>query len=465
MGPDHCVPEVCLPEKFEQMEQEVESMDLTTWWTQFEDPLLDTLIEDALTCNFDLRIALHRIEEVRAFYKIERSNLYPQIQGNMVAIRFRRSETLTVDPITAAGTPTEVIPADIGVGPLIQEFFQLGFDASWELDFWGKNRRKAQAGYAEFEASQEEALFTQITLISDVAQSYIDIRSLQQQIRAIRAQVERQDEIVALADSRYRAGLTSEVDVVRARAQFNAAKASLPPFEEGLQQTIHGLAILLGCPPEKFGEQFGEIGPIPHAFGRIPENLPSQLLCRRPDIRRAERELAAATARIGIAKAELLPNFSLVGNFGTQTGIAKNLFVWPSRFWTIGPSMTWNLFTGGKLLAQIEVTNERQKQAILQYEKTVTTSLQEVEDRLVAYFKEQDRLESLEERFSANSLRRDLALEQYVAGLTSLDNVLDAERDLFLAQEAMLASQGTLMINLVGLYKALGGGWQCLESL
>lgn len=459
LGPDYEPIAVCVPTEYEEIPEKTEEIDLTAWWKQFDDSLLSEYIDEALCYNFDLAIAMRKIEEVRALYRIDRSLLYPQIQGNLVAARSRRSETLGSDIIENSSSSAEILPTDFS-GPLVQYFFQLGVDASWELDFFGKNRRIEEAAYRDFEASQDSALDVQIILVADVAQSYIDIRSLQQQIETKKQQIERQKELLELAMSRYAAGLTSYREVTLARAELDTEEGALPPLEEELKQTIHGLAILLGQTPEKFciGEGF-----IPKAKGIIPTNLPSDLLLRRPDIRQAEREVAAATARIGVAKAELFPSFSLLSSFGTQSNKLDQLFMWPSRFWTIGPSMVWNLFTGGRLLAQIEVTNERQKQAILAYEKSVNNALRDVEDRLVGYFKEGERLESFEERLDSTSLLRDLTFDQYKAGLISIDDVLNAEKDFFVAQQEMIQSEGTLMVQLVGLYKALGGGWSCCD--
>lgn len=458
-GPDHEAPVVCMPDTYKQGPEECEEVDLSTWWEQFEDPLLNAFVTDALACNYDLRIALQRIEEVRGLYRIDRSLLYPQIQGNFVALRTRGSETLTADVAAISDTPAEVVASDFGTGSgMIQNFYQMGLDASWEIDIWGKNRKFAQAAFHEFEASQEEALAVQISLISDVATSYVDIRTLQQQILAKKEQIERQEELLELAETRYQAGLASHVDATQAKARLEFIRSTLPPLEEQLEQTIHGLAVFLGRPPECLEI---EVGSIPIAVGRIPCDLPSTLLCRRPDIRQVERELAAATARIGVAIAELFPSFSLTGNFGVQSTFWDKLFIWPSRFWTIGPNMVWNLFTGGRLLGQIQVANERQKQAILAYEKAVITALQDVENSLIGFYKEEERLEAQEERLEANSLLRDYALDQYLAGLVSFDDVLDAERDLYIVQQVMIESSGTLMLQLIGLYKSLGGGWQC----
>jgi len=464
LGPDHEVPEVCMPERFEEAPEETQEIDLTVWWKQFGDPEMESYIEDALCQNLDLGIALHKVEEVRGLYRIDRSQLMPQIVGNMLALRARRSENLGGDVIEGPEATTDLVPTDFS-GPLIQNFFQVGFDASWEIDIWGKNRRRAEAAYRDFEASQENALAVQITLISDVARNYIDIRVLQKLIEAKKEQICRSEDLVCLTESRYCAGLTSELDVARAKAQLGTQAANLPPLEQSLKETIHALAILLGRPPEQFALCFENEGDIPEGSGVIPADLPSELLCRRPDIRQAERELAAATSRIGVAKAEFFPSFSLLGSFGVQSTEGDQLFLWPSRFWTIGPGMVWNLFTGGRLIAQVKVANERQKQAILTYEKVVYQAFQEVEDRLVGYFKEEERLARLGERVESHCLQRTLSSEQFLSGLISLDDVLDAERDLYLAIQAELESQGVLLTQLIGLYKALGGGWDCSDLL
>lgn len=460
LGPKHKTPDVCLPCHYSEAPCEAEEVDLSVWWEQFDDPILEGLIKEALCCNYDLRIALHKIEEVRALYKIDRSDLYPQIQGNWEAMRARRSENLSSDVIESAGSPTELIPTDFS-GPLIQYFFQIGFDASWELDFFGKNRKKAQAARHDFEASQEEALGVQITMISDVARNYINFCALEEQIKAQERQIQRQEDLVCLSEVRFNAGLTSYLEVTKAQAELDSVKTSLPPLVEAKKNAQHAIAILLGKPPEFFCL---EQTPMPMVRGIIPNDMPSDLLLRRPDLRKADRELAAATARIGQAKAELFPSFSLLSAFGTQSNALNKLFVWPSRYWTVGPVMIWNLFTGGKLRAQVEVTNERQKQAILSYEKAVNDALKDVEDRLVGYFEAENTLEALESKLATNSLTRDLTYDRYVSGLISFDDVLDTEKEFFATELEMIQSKDTMMTQLVGLYKALGGGWQCSTS-
>lgn len=460
LGPDPEAPPVCMPEDYQETPTKREEIDLANFWEQFEDPKLNELVDEALCCNLDFQVALRRIEEVRAQYRIESSLLYPQIQGNFVAIRARRSENLTGDVIESPAGITEILPTDFA-GPLIQNFFQLGFDASWEIDLWGKNRRRSQAARFDFQATQDEALDIQIALISDVARAYIDARTLQKQVDTQAEQISRNQSLLTLAESRFEAGLTNYLDVTKAKAALDTQLALLPPLQENLKTTLFGLAVLLGRQPQGFCLEAGD---IPIASGRIPNELPSDLLCRRPDLRKAEADLYAATARIGQAKAELFPSFSLLGTFGTQSGKFDDLFVWPSRFWTIGPSMIWNLFTGGRLTGQIQVANEQQKQALLSYEQAILNALQDVESSLIGYFKEGERFDALEERYDANKLTRDLTLDQYLSGLVSFDDVLDAERDLYFAQLTLIESKGTHMVQLVGLYKALGGGWECLPT-
>lgn len=456
VGPNHSVPEIALPEEYDEARGE-EVIDLATWWKQFNDPLLEELIEEALCYNFDFLIALRKIEEMRGQFKIEKSPLYPQIAGDAEAIRSRRSENLSSGVIESS---VALSVADINLsGPLIQNFFQVGLDSAWELDFWGKNRRRAEFGLQQFQASQENALGVRISLIAEVARAYVVIRSLQSQVSIAKEQIERQKEILDLVCSLYHAGLTSHADVARAKAELERIESNLPPFERELKASIFTLAKALGRPPEGFSSCFEETAPIPK--GVLPEALPSDLLLRRPDIRQAERELAAATSRIGIAKAEFFPSFSLLGSFGVQSNDKDLLFVWPSRFWTIGPSMVWNLFTGGRLVGQLKVETERQKQALLNYERAINNSLVDVETALVGFVKQKERGVSLEGRIEANLLVRSYATSQYLAGLIPLFEVIEIEKELYENQVLQITALETETTFLVSLYKALGGGWQC----
>ncbi|NGX45506.1 MAG: Outer membrane protein OprM [Chlamydiae bacterium] len=461
VGPDHSVPEVALPESYEQAHiTQEEPIDLATWWTQFGDPFLEELVDEALCCNFDFLIALRKIEEMRAQFKIEKSALYPQIAGDAAAIRSRQSENLVSEVIEDPVTFTSATDTNFA-GPLIQNFFQIGLDATWELDFWGKNRRRAEFGLQQYQASQESALNVRISLVAEVSRAYVVIRSLQKQVSISKEQIGRQKELLQLVRSLYEAGLVSHGDVARAQAELEREEGNLPLFERELKASIFTLAQALGRPPEGMVARFSETAPIP--VGALPEAMPSELLRRRPDIRQAERELAAATSRIGIAKAEFFPSFSLLGNFGVQSNDKDLLFVWPSRFWTIGPSMVWNLFTGGRLIGQLQVETERQKQAVFFYEKAINDSLVDVEVALVGYFKQKERVQNLNERIESNLLIRAYALDQYLAGLIPIFEVIEAEKELFRNQLLEVAAAETETTFLISLYKALGGGWECSE--
>lgn len=461
VGPDHCVPEVALPEFYEEAHlMQEEPIDLATWWKQFDDPMLEELVDEALCFNFDFLIALRKIEEMRGQFKIEKSPLYPQIAGDAAAIRSRRSENLVSDVIEDPQTFTSATDTNFA-GPLIQNFYQIGLDASWELDLWGKNRRRAEFGLQQYQASQESALGVRISVVAEVSRAYVVIRSLQKQVAISREQIERQKELLHLAQSLYEAGLVSHADVARAQAELEREESDLPLFERELKASIFTLAEALGRPPEELFTRFDEMAPIPK--GALPETMPSELLRRRPDIRQAERELAAATSRIGIAKAEFFPSFSLLGNFGVQSNSADLLFAWPSRFWTIGPSMVWNLFTGGRLIGQLKVETERQKQAVIFYEKAINDALVDIETSLVGYYKQQERTAKQNARIESNLLIRSYALDQYLAGLIPLFEVIEAEKELFRNQLLEVASQETETTFLIALYKALGGGWECSE--
>ncbi|MCI0381743.1 MAG: efflux transporter outer membrane subunit [Chlamydiae bacterium] len=458
VGPNYHEPEVCLPNQYEEMKEDGEEVNLSCWWTIFELPHLNEMIEEGLAKNLDLNIALEKIEELRAIYRVEVSKLFPQISGNALASRFRRSPNISSSAFESITTEAESFPT-VFSGPLVQNFFQAGLDAVWELDFFGKNRRAKRAAFHDMEASRENAWGVQIILVADIAKTYFDGCAFQDQILIVKEQIERQTALLDLAKSRYDAGLISDIDVAELQADLEEQKSILPPLETILKQAIFELAILLGKQPEAFEQQLilTAIEPIP--LSKWPTSLPSDLLRRRPDIRKAERELAAATERIGVAKAELFPTFSLLANFGFQSSKAKTLFDWTSRFWEIGPSMIVSLFDAGKLRAQVNAQTSRQKQALFSYEQTILNSLKEVEGSFIAYFKEENRFAQIAEKVSSNQKIREYAFDLYVSGLTSLSELLIAEKTLFNSKIELTISKQTLAANLIALYKALGGGW------
>lgn len=460
VGPDHTDPQVTMPEKFAEVADvsgmEGEEADLSTWWKQFNDPLLDELIGEALIANYDLLVAVEKIRELRAIHKMDTSQFFPQINAFGLATRTKASENM------------------FGAGffsGLITNLFQLGFDASWELDFFGKTRRMIESASYDVKGQVETARDVQITVIGEVARSYIDIRGYQERIQVTRDHIEVQADLLDLAESRFEAGLTAETEMQQAKAALEENLAALPILESSLAQTIYGLAVLLGRQPESLEGVFDEDRYIPVANAKVPVGLPSDLLRRRPDIRQAEDALDSARALIGVAKADLFPSFSLTGqnnNFPVSYGYNSNtLNKWlkpGSIAWTIGPMFNWSIFDAGSILANIRAQTSRQKQALLEYEKTVLLSLQDVESALVAYYQENLREASLQEEVAANRRVRDLTIDLYYSGLVNLSDVLDQEAIVYTTEDTWIQSKEALMTDLVALYKALGGGWECSYS-
>ena len=419
------------------------------WWTVFHDEKLDHLIEEAVRSNIDLQVAEARVREARAQRLVAKAELLPQVNADGSYTRSRSSEH--VIPNGSSGFITPGAEEDL---------FQAGFDASWEIDVFGGIRRNVEAATADVEAAVEDRRDVLVTLLSEVARNYADLRGDQRRLAIAWDNIHSQEDVVRLTESRYQAGVVSELDVAQAKALLATTRAEVPPLEASVQQSIHQLGVQLGREPGALQSQLETPGPIPPAPPEVPVGLPSDLLRRRPDIRRAERQLAAATARVGVAVADLFPKFSLTGTAGLESISTSDFFNWGSRYWTIGPTMTWPLFAGGRIHANIEVQNAREEQAKGAYELAVLTSLKEVEDALVNYSREQVRRQSLADAVAANQRAVDLSSELYTRGLTPFINVLDAQASLHRSQDDLAQSERTVSTDLVAVYKALGGGWE-----
>ena len=339
-------------------------------------------------------------------------------------------------------------------------FYQAGFDASWEIDVFGGIRRGIEAADAEVEASVEARRDVLVTLLAEVARNYIEVRGLQAEIAIARQNLEAQKKTLELTQARFRAGRAAELDVVRAQAQVSTTSSQIPLLESARIQATQRLGVLLGREPGLLREELMAAAAIPPPPPEVPVGLPSDLLRRRPDLRRAERELAAATARIGVATADLYPKFSLTGFFALESVNASDVASWGSRAWSVGPSIRWSIFQGGRIRAQIEVENARQEQAAIAYERSILQALQEVEGALISYAKEQAHRAELSDAVTANAKAVDLANQRYGQGLVDFLNVLDAQRSLYLSQDTLVQSERRISEHLVALYKALGGGWE-----
>ena len=450
VGPRYTEPEIELAERFIQNDETIgEEIDLKEWWAQFDDPVLNEMIEEAITQNFDLRIAAERISEVRSRYNFSSANIWPQIDVGTSATRERISQALFDSPV---------------LGPPVQNFFLFGFDASWELDFFGRLRNLKNAAYFDLEASYENFRNVYIILLSEVARNYAIFRSLQKRVDTTLQQIRIAEELFDLSKVRYQAGLRSRLEPLEVAAELEALTASLPPIEAQKNETLYSIAVLLGRQPEEIPEEWLPFRPIPQAMGKIPVGLPSDLLRRRPDIRQAERELAAATSRIGAAIAELFPTFSLTGAFGYQSDRTSNWFTKKGEAWSIGPSVFWPLIDFGRIRAQIDFTKAYQREALLKYEKTILEALEEVEDALVAYSKEEVRLDYLKRQVEHLKDKRDLTDAKYRAGLDSYTYLLDVEAQVLFAEQTLISSEEALSQNLMAVYKSLGGDWTCADT-
>jgi NodT family efflux transporter outer membrane factor (OMF) lipoprotein len=448
VGPDYEKPALPSPTAWsEPGEGKVASVeaDLSRWWTLFGDPGLDSLVERALHSNLDLRSAGARIREARAQYGIAWSALLPSVNATASYTRSRNSQNGLYG---------------FGAFPRYLSEYNAGFDASWEIDLFGGARRGNEAAAADVEAAVEDRWAVMVSLLGEVARNYVALRGYQLQRAVLQENQRSAQGTVDLTRARLSAGVATALDLARAEAQYAASGALIPTVEIQLEQSIHRLGVLLGQDPSALSGELGTVGSIPAIPPRVLVGLPSTLLVRRPDVRRAERQLAAQTARIGLATAELYPRLSLTGAFGFDSIGAADFFKWGSRMWSIGPTLRWPVFAGGRIVSTIRLEEARAEQAAFAYEQAFLVALEDVENALVAYLREGHRTATLVEEVAADRRATDLANELYLKGLASFLEVLDAQRALYLAQWELAQSQAAVTLNVVALYKALGGGWE-----
>lgn len=418
--------------------------DVTTWWRKFKEPKLNALISQSLTANQDLKIAISRVSEARAARRIARADFFPQLTAGASATRSKGSEAASNLPGLDGG----------GIN-----LFNLNVDASWEIDVFGGTRRNVEAAGADEQAALENARDVQVGLIAEVATAYLELRGYQARKSVAERNLKSQRDTLELTRTRLEIGVSNDLDVARAEAQTEATAATIPAFEAALRRSIYRLGVLLGGPPGSVMEELISYKAQPIAPPAVPAGLPSDLLRRRPDVRRSERQLAAATARIGVAVADLYPKFSLTARAGRSALETEELFKGSAGLWSLGPSLNWPIFTAGKIRGNIAVQNARQEQAAATYEKTVYSALEDVEGSLISFGQEQKRYASLTRAVTATRRASSLANDRYKAGLEDFLTVLSADRELLSAEDSQVTSQTQVSLNLVRLYKALGGGW------
>jgi len=457
VGPDYEPPKIPVPQQWSETTAGtgLHPKQADKWWKTFNDPVLDKLISDAIASNLDLKLALERVKDARVLRSATIAAGLPSLGAKSnVSRRFNNSSSSASQ---TGGTGSAI--GGTGVGNQLINIFQMGFDAQWELDFFGGVRRAIEAADATVDVEVENSRDVLVTLLGDVARNYIELRANQRLVAITRENLHAQQETQTLTQIRQQAGLASMLEVTQAQAQSATTEAQLPNYETVVKQSIHALSVLLGKEPGALAIRLNQQGVIPAVAANVITNLPSELLQRRPDIRRAERRLAVANASVGIATAELYPKINLAAFIGLQNTTITD-FTPIGKSWSAASSLTMPIFNWGKLNANINSKKAQFEQTFLTYQSTVLSAFQEVEDSLVAYSKEQERHKALTQAVEANQLAVQLAGERYQKGLTAFLDVLESQKALYQAQSLLVSSESALSNNLVALYKALGGGWQ-----
>ena len=419
---------------------------LQEWWTVFNDAKLTALVQEAFQSNLDLQIATTRIRQARASRGIARSGIGPTVDASG---SFRRSQA------ASGGSGMK--------SPTVNNY-QAGFDAGWEIDIFGGVRRGIEAADAQLQATVENRRDILVTLAAEVARNYIELRTYQQRLAIARKNLKTQEHSAELTRKRFEGGFVSGLDVANADAQVATTEAQVPLLESAARQTTYALSVLVGREPGALVSDLSETVAMPLVPPAAPIGVPSDLLRRRPDILLAEADIHAATANIGVAKADLYPRVTINASIGWNSGNSGDLFNSLSRFWSFGPSVSWNLFQTGRTLSNVELRKALQDEFILAYRKTVLTAIQEVENALVASTKEQEHRKSLQAAVVANRKAAKLATELYTQGHTGFLNVLSAQRALYSSEDSLAQSNQAMAVQLITLYKALGGGWEEVQT-
>jgi NodT family efflux transporter outer membrane factor (OMF) lipoprotein len=444
-----------------------EPIQIEQWWTTFNDPTLDSLIKRAVLQNLDIESAAERIRQARAEVGVATAPFFPTVNssGSVTRSFSARGGSTVVVTNTGVGTGTTTGgTTTVHIAPKPTNFWQAGFDASWELDVFGGIRRNIEAANYTLEAAEEDRRDILITVLGEVATDYIALRGFQQEIAIAQENLATQVSNADIARKKRLLGTTTELDVANADAVVFSTRSEIATFISSEQQEMYALGVLLGQDPTTLMAELSPAAKIPITPPVVPVGLPSELLRRRPDIRRSERQLASATAQVGVAIAQLFPQFSLTGTLTLQGNRFQSLGNWGDRFWSFGPSVTWPVFDAGRIWSNVEIEKSLRAQAYLTYRSTVLTALQDVETQLTAYAMEQQRRAALAEAVAANQKAVEVATRRYEqGGLTDFLSVLVAEQSLFSTQDALVQSDRNVGTDLVALYKALGGGWQIGE--
>jgi NodT family efflux transporter outer membrane factor (OMF) lipoprotein len=441
VGPEYEPPAIRMPAAWQNGGQRAvpQAEDLSAWWERLQDPVLSGLIENALAAGLELRSAQARLRQARALRSAAGAERFPTVSASASASRARASE-------------------EAGSGRS-SSFYSAGFDASWELDVFGGARRGIEAAQADLEASEADLQNTRVSLAAEIALNYVEVRNFQALLAISRANLATQSETFQITDWRAQAGLVGAIDVEQARAQLEQTRAQIPNLETSRAQAEHRLAVLLGRAPGTLRARLAAAGPVPVPPGRVAVGIPADTLRQRPDVRAAERTLAAQTARIGQAQAARYPSFALSGSIGLEALSAGALGASGAAAGSIAASAAAVIFDAGRLRQQVEAQSAVAEQALLGYEAAILAALEEVENALVSLDNSAQRAASLAAAAEAARNAALLARQRYESGLIDFVTVLDTQRSLLLIEETLAATQAQSASSLIQLYKALGGGW------
>lgn len=473
VGPDYQAPDNQQAASYQGMQSGEASSPLAAqtnpnWWKTFQDPQLDSLIDRAIAGNLSLQQAVLRIAGAREQLSQARGGWFPAVNAKAGATRQQLGikgelESNGVYDSVDAVDPELRSALDGLTKPV--SLYQGSFDASWELDLWGKVRRQVEMASAQQQESIENRNDALVSLEAEVARAYMQLRGAQAVSQTLESQIDVAGQTLELTQSQQRNGLAPQMDVENARAQLSSLRARLPQYRAQAQQAINGLAVLVGKPPGALDQELNAVKAMPKLPAAVPVGVPSTLARRRPDVRQAEASLHAATANIGVSVAQLFPSLSLTGELGVRNTHASYLDDWSSHFYSFGPSVSIPIFQGGRLVSSVKLARAQQASAALGYRQTVLTALQDVENALVSYRTDQQQVSGLDETVDALQNAFDLANDSYRKGLSTFIDVLDAQRQLSQAKQQAEQARVQTSLDLIALYKALGGGWEPYQTV
>ncbi len=460
VGPAYHPPQMSLPDHYaaQPLPAGPGVIDLAAWWHALKDPELDSLIERAVAASPDVQIALDHLQAARTYEAGMLGTLLPDLEVSAAAARRTGSD------LARGRAPQSLVSADDSTG--IRHINEIGgFDSVWELDVFGKYRREIQAAHADTQALAAARDGVLVSIISDVARAYVDMRGAQMHVATLQATIKALQESQRIVHIRYQRGITNELDVTLADRELADTEAQLAPLQSQVSAGQYTLATLLGKFPEDLTTELTPAAMIPGTPDLYAAGLPLQLLRQRPDIRQAERELAASSARIGVATAALFPDVAVTAAIGFQRqGLGTDPAV-GQHIWSAGPSVLWPLLDFGTLDAQVDIADLNTRALLVSYRKTIQSAVGQVDRGPSRYAAERARLTTLEVAVTASQRAITLAQERYERGLTDYLNVVDAEREAYAIQTEYLETQTAVGDEFVALYRALGGGWQQYQKL